>query len=160
MSGHVDSLTHWTRRTTAHGLHHRTVGGDCHCVPFPGDARGARMVSSFALPDGSVRFRPEVVYSGRVATIRAEEVRIPRHAREALARHEEVVVLNRERAVYVIRSPEDHSGAGVPVRRGRPLREAMAILAEAAAPDPAFAEDMERVLSDVGSIPDDPWAQS
>jgi hypothetical protein len=38
----------------------------------------------------------------RMARIRAEEVRIPRSAREAVARHEAVVVLNRERPVYVI----------------------------------------------------------
>jgi hypothetical protein len=93
-------------------------------------------------------------------TIRSEEVRIPRRAREALARHEEVVVLNRERPTYVIVNPEDHAAATGPVRRGRPLREALAVLATAALPDPSFADDMEKVLGSVGPAPGDPWARS
>ena len=92
--------------------------------------------------------------------IPAEEVRIPRRAREALARHEEVVVLNRERPAYVIVNPEDHARMGRPPRRGRPLREALGILANAAPPDPSFAADMEKVLGTVGPAPGDPWAPS
>jgi hypothetical protein len=80
-----------------------------------------------------------------MTTIRAEEVRIPRHAREAVARHERVVVVNHERPT---------------ARRGRPLREALGLLAGAALPDPGFADDMEAVLADVGPAPDDPWARS
>jgi len=95
-----------------------------------------------------------------MTTIRAEDVRIPRHAREAIARHEEVVVLNRERAVYVIVHPDDRQGATRPPRRGRPLREALSLLTQAAPPDPAFADDMEAVLDAVGPVPSDPWAPS
>lgn len=84
-----------------------------------------------------------------MVTIRAEEVRIPRRAREAVARHEEVVVLNRERPAFVIVHPDDH---GHTARRGRPLRDALAILAKAAPPDPEFAVDMEVVLDAVGAI--------
>jgi hypothetical protein len=54
-----------------------------------------------------------------MATIKAEEVRIPRRAREALS-----------------------------------------LLAQAAPPDPAFAEHMEAVLDAVGPVPGDPWARS
>lgn len=92
--------------------------------------------------------------------IPAEEVRIPRRARDALARHEEVVVLNRERPAYVIVNPEDHRAGGGPPRRGRPLRDALALLANAAPPDPAFADDMETVLGTIGPEPSDPWARS
>jgi hypothetical protein len=46
------------------------------------------------------------------------------------------------------------------VRRGRPLREALGLLIGAALPDPGFADDMEAVLSDIGRLPDDPWARS
>lgn len=95
-----------------------------------------------------------------MTTIRADEVRIPRHARDALARHEEVVVLNRERPVYVIVNPADLVTAGTPARRGRPLREALALLAIAPPPDPAFGADIEQVRSSVGRVPEDPWAQS
>ncbi|MGH9113009.1 MAG: hypothetical protein ACRDZN_12045 [Acidimicrobiales bacterium] len=95
-----------------------------------------------------------------MTTIRAEEVRIPRRAREAVARHEEVVVVNRERPAYVIVNPEDHAAASGPSRRGRALREALALLANAAPPDPAFADDMEQVLGTVGAAPADPWAPS
>ncbi len=95
-----------------------------------------------------------------MATIRAEEVRIPRRAREAVAHHEEVVVVNRERPVYVIVHPDDHGQAGVSPRRGRPLQEALSLLAQVAPPDPAFAEDMEAVLDAVGPAPGDPWARS
>jgi hypothetical protein len=94
-----------------------------------------------------------------VATIKADEVRIPRRAREAVARHEEVVVLNRERPAYAIVHPDDRGWSTAP-RRGRPLRDALALLAQAAPPDPAFAEDMEAVLDAVGVVPADPWAQS
>ncbi len=93
-----------------------------------------------------------------MATIKAEEVRIPRRMRDAVARHEDVVVVNRERPVYVITHPDDR-GASSP-RRGRPLREALSLLAQAAPPDPAFAEDMESVLDAIGPAPGDPWAQS
>jgi hypothetical protein len=92
--------------------------------------------------------------------IKAEEVRIPRRAREAVSRHEDVVVVNRERAAYVIVHPDDHGAAAHPPRRGRPLRDALALLAQAAPPDPAFAEDMQAVLETVGVTPPDPWAQS
>jgi hypothetical protein len=95
-----------------------------------------------------------------MTTIRSEEVRIPRRAREAVARHEEVVVVNRERPAYVIVHPDDRVATARPVRRGRPLGEALALLANAAAPDPDFADDMEAVLADVGPSPDDPWAPS
>jgi hypothetical protein len=95
-----------------------------------------------------------------MATIRAEEVRIPRHAREAVARHERVVVVNHERPAFVIMHPDDTAAGATVMRRGRPLREALRLLAEAAMPDPRFAEDMEAVLANVGPVPDDPWALS
>jgi hypothetical protein len=94
-----------------------------------------------------------------MTTIRAEEVRIPRRAREAVARHEEVVVLSHERPAYVIVHPEDHATAASPVRRGRPLHEVAALLAAAPRPDPMFVADMEAVLGSVGDSPDDPWHQ-
>jgi hypothetical protein len=95
-----------------------------------------------------------------MARIRAEEVRIPRRAREAVAHHEEVVVVNRERPAFVIVHPDDHPQTAPAPRRGRPLRDALALLAQAAPPDPAFAEDMEAVLDAVGPAPADPWARS
>ena len=94
-----------------------------------------------------------------MTTIRAEDVRIPRHAREAVARHEPVTVMNRERPAFVIVHPDDTTAAPPP-RRGRLLREALGILAGAALPDPGFADDMEAVLREIGPAPDDPWARS
>jgi hypothetical protein len=95
-----------------------------------------------------------------MATIKAEDVRIPRRAREAVADHEQVVVVNRERPAYVIVHPDDLPQTGPSRRRGRALREALALLAQAAPPDPAFAADMEAVLDAVGATPGDPWARS
>ncbi|MGD0452825.1 MAG: hypothetical protein ABSB69_04450 [Solirubrobacteraceae bacterium] len=95
-----------------------------------------------------------------MATIKAEDVRIPRSAREAVAHHEEVVVLNRERPAYVIVHPDDHGQAPSSPLRGRSLRAALSLLAQVAPPDPAFAEDMEAVLEAVGPTPGDPWARS
>ena len=95
-----------------------------------------------------------------MTTIRAEDVRIPRHAREAVARHESVTVMNRERPAFVIVHPDDTPAAPPPARRGRPLREALSVLASAALPDPGFADDMEAVLRDIGPAPGDPWAPS
>ena len=95
-----------------------------------------------------------------MTTIRAEEVRIPRHAREAVARHERVVVVNHERPTFVIMHPDDTAARQATVRPGRPLREALGLLASAALPDPGFADDMEAVLAEVGPAPDDPWARS
>jgi hypothetical protein len=93
-----------------------------------------------------------------MATVKAEEVRIPRSAREAVAHHEKVVVMNRERAAFVIVHPDEDRS--VSARRGRTLRDALAILAQTAPPDASFAEDMEAVLEAVGPPPVDPWAQS
>ncbi|MEA2616510.1 MAG: hypothetical protein QOE72_2293, partial [Chloroflexota bacterium] len=95
-----------------------------------------------------------------VTSINADDVRIPRRAREALARHEEVVVLNRERPVYVLVNPEDHARASGPARKGRPLREALAMLAGAPLPDPDFGEDLEAIRDAIGPMPEDPWAPS
>jgi hypothetical protein len=95
-----------------------------------------------------------------VTTIRAEEVRIPRRAREAVARHEEVVVVNRERPAFVIVHPDDVRTTSFPARRGRRLRDALDMLAAGPLPDPDFAADMEAVLRDVGQAPGDPWARS
>jgi hypothetical protein len=94
-----------------------------------------------------------------MTTIKADEVRIPRRAREAVARHENVVVMNRERPAFVIMHPDDH-GQAMPSRRGRPLRDALARLAQAAPPDPEFGTDMEAVLRDIGPVPADPWVPS
>ncbi|MHB8491630.1 MAG: hypothetical protein ACYDA6_05365 [Solirubrobacteraceae bacterium] len=94
-----------------------------------------------------------------MTVLRAEEIRIPRRAREAVAHHEAVVVFNRERPAYVIIHPDDHGQTAVQ-SRGRPLRDALAALMQASPPDPAFAEDMEAVLDAVGRGPADPWARS
>ncbi|HLH14041.1 MAG TPA: hypothetical protein VKV16_04575 [Solirubrobacteraceae bacterium] len=94
-----------------------------------------------------------------MATVKADEVRIPRRARDAVANHEEVVVLNRERPAFLIVHPDDHRRA-VPIRQSRRLGDALALLADAATPDPAFAADMETVLDSVGAAPSDPWAPS
>ena len=88
----------------------------------------------------------------------SEEVRIPRRAREAVARHEQVVVLNRERPVLAIVHPDDIGPRG-DRRRGRSVAEIAAALAGVAPPDPDFASDMEAVLQSVGPVPEAPWAQ-
>ena len=95
-----------------------------------------------------------------MTTINAEEVRIPRKAREALARHEEVVVLNRDRPVYVLSNPEDRRSASKSMVKGRPLRESMAILTAAPLPDARFGADLEAIRDAVGQIPAHPWAHS
>jgi hypothetical protein len=111
-------------------------------------------------PFGSVRFRTVQLYAEVMATIRSEDVRIPRRAREAVARHEPVTVMNRERPAFVIVHPDDSAASARPARRGRSLREALGVLADAALPDAGFADDMEAVLADIGPAPDDPWARS
>ncbi len=94
-----------------------------------------------------------------MATINADEVRIPRSVREAVTRHEQVVVLNRERPVLAIVHPDDLARSGTR-RRGRAVREIASLLANAPAPDPEFAKDMDAVLGSVGSVPEDPWQRS
>jgi hypothetical protein len=94
-----------------------------------------------------------------MTTVKADEVRIPRRAREAVAHHEEVVVLNRERPAFVIIHPDDRRRT-VSARQRRRLGDAVALLTNAAPPDPGFAEDMEAVLDSVGTVPSDPWARS
>ena len=96
----------------------------------------------------------------RMTTINADDVRIPRKAREALARHEEVVVLNRDRPVYVLSNPEDRRSAATSMVKGRPLRESIVILTAAPLPDAWFGADLEAVRDAVGQIPADPWAHS
>jgi hypothetical protein len=94
-----------------------------------------------------------------VATINADEVRIPKSVRDAVTRHERVLVLNRERPVLAIVHPDDLPASGTR-RRGRAVREIVSLLAGAPAPDPAFAKDMDAVLGSIGSVPEDPWQRS
>lgn len=94
-----------------------------------------------------------------MATINAVEVRIPRRVRDAVTRHEQVVVLNRERPVLAIVHPDDLPRSGTR-RRGRPVREIASLLACAPAPDQDFAKDMQAVLDSVGPVPEDPWERS
>jgi hypothetical protein len=93
-------------------------------------------------------------------TINADDVRIPRRAREALARHEEVVILNRDRPVYVLSNPDDRTPVSKSLRSGRPLREAMALLAAAPLPDDWLGRDLEAIRRSIGPLPADPWAHS
>ena len=94
-----------------------------------------------------------------MVTIHSDDVRIPKAAREAVARHEEVVVMNRERAAFVIVNPDDRARSGA-ATRGRPMRDAMATMLAAPLPDPSFGADMAAVLGSVGSVPEDPWEPS
>jgi hypothetical protein len=94
-----------------------------------------------------------------MTTIKADEIRIPRRAREAVAQHETVTVMNRERPAFVIMHPDDH-GEPSPAPRGRSLRTALARLTQGPSPDADFGTDMEAVLRDVGAAPVDPWARS
>jgi len=94
-----------------------------------------------------------------MATINADEVRIPRRVREAVTRHEQVVVLNRERPVLALVHPDDVPQSGAR-RRGRPAGEIASLLSGVPAPDPDFATDMDAVLRSVGSAPEDPWERS
>lgn len=92
-------------------------------------------------------------------TISADDVRIPRRAREAVARHEEVLVLNRERPVCVLSHPDDRHGSGAH-RHGRRLADALEILAGAPLPDNRLGRDLEAIRESVGPVPADPWEQS
>ena len=94
-----------------------------------------------------------------MSTINSDEVRIPRRAREAVARHERVVVLNRERPVLAIVHPDDVPGS-ISRRLGRRLGDVVADLIGAASPDPSFAEDMDAARESVGAMPGPPWARS
>src|SRR5690349_23122629 len=113
-------------------------------MSVPSAFEAGRKLSDRTEPYASVRSQ---CYRGVMTTIRAEEVRIPRHAREAVARHERVIVVNHERPAFVIMHPDDTAADAPRARRGRPLREALRLLAAAASPDPGFADDMEAVLA-------------
>ncbi|GAC1574847.1 MAG: hypothetical protein NVS3B18_08480 [Candidatus Dormibacteria bacterium] len=95
-----------------------------------------------------------------MTTINADDVRIPRKAREALARHEEVMVLNRDRPVYVLSNPEDRRSASKSMVKGRPLRESIAILTASPLPDDRFGADLEAIRDSIGPMPADPWVHS
>ncbi|WP_336085269.1 hypothetical protein [Nocardia sp. SSK8] len=92
-----------------------------------------------------------------MTTIRAEEARLPRRAREAVDRHERVVVLSHDRPAYVIVHPDEYPETGR--RRGRSMSEALRLLTSAATPDPEFGDDLEAVRDSVGPLPEDPWAR-
>ena len=94
-----------------------------------------------------------------MATINSDQVRIPRQVRDAVIRHEQVVVLNRERPVLAIVHPDDLPRAAAR-HRGRAVRDIASLLEHAAAPDVDFAKDMAAVLDHVGKMPEDPWGRS
>ncbi|HEX5308745.1 MAG TPA: hypothetical protein VFW38_06660 [Solirubrobacteraceae bacterium] len=93
-------------------------------------------------------------------TVKAEDLRIPRSVREAVAQHEEVLVVNRERPAFAIVHPDDLPSARPLHQPRRSLREALSILEQSAFPDPGFATDMKAVRESVGPVPPDPWAPS
>ena len=90
-------------------------------------------------------------------TVNADQVRIPRKVRDAVARHETVLVTTHDRPTMAIVHP-DHVGAPAGRPRGRPLREVIDALSGVPLPDPDFAEDMEAVRASIGRAPEDPWA--
>ena len=92
-----------------------------------------------------------------MSSVNSDKVRIPRHAREAIARHETVVVLNRERPVAALVHPDD-APASAPSQRGRNLRSITKALRALPSPDEAFADDMTEVIRSEGITPEDPWA--
>jgi hypothetical protein len=94
-----------------------------------------------------------------MATINADNVRIPRGIRDAITRHEQVLVLNRERPVIAMVHPDDLP-AGKNRRRGRSVRDVASALAGVPMPDQDFAADMEAVLGAVGRVPKNPWERS
>lgn len=94
-----------------------------------------------------------------MGTINADEVRIPKPVRDAVARHERVVVLNREHPVLAIVHPDDLPTVSA-VPRGVRLCDLSSRLAAAPAPDEGFAQDMAAVLDDIGASQEDPWARS
>jgi hypothetical protein len=95
-----------------------------------------------------------------VRTIQSDDIRIPKSARDAIANHDHVVVLNRERPAFVILNPDDYSRSKEVPSRGRPLTEALALLRGAPLPDDNFAKDLEAVRAAVGLAASDPWEPS
>jgi hypothetical protein len=91
--------------------------------------------------------------------IRSENVRIPLSARQALARHETVVVLSHGRPVYELNNSEDHARETTRPR-GIPGRELIALLRRMPPLDEDFVRDMEAVRASVGPVPKDPWEPS
>ncbi|MGH9028648.1 MAG: hypothetical protein ACRDV4_03425 [Acidimicrobiales bacterium] len=93
-----------------------------------------------------------------MSSISSDEVRIPRHAREAVARHETVFVFNRERPVVALVHPDDAAKVDAPPARRLPsVIEALRALPP---PDPAFVDDMDEVLRSEGTETEDPWERS
>ena len=70
------------------------------------------------------------------------------------------MVLNRDRPVYVLSNADDRPPASGSSHHGRPLREALAIMAAAPLPDDRFGRDLEAIRGSIGSMPADPWAHS
>ena len=99
-----------------------------------------------------------------VITVPANDVRIPPAVREAVARHEAVMVLDHGRPAYVIVSPEAYEAGGRPATRlipgSRRLSDALEIMAAAPSPDPQFADDLEAIRASAGEVPPDPWERS
>lgn len=92
-----------------------------------------------------------------MSNVNSDEIRIPRHAREAIARHETVVVFNRERPVVALVHPDDAT-ASAPSQRGRSLRSVIEALRVLPSPDEGFVDDMNEVIRSDGIVPEDPWA--
>jgi hypothetical protein len=69
-------------------------------------------------------------------------------------------VVSRKRPTFEIVDSDDHPHGDARARRGRPLREALGLLANVSPPDPAFADGMTEILGTVRAAPDDPWART
>ena len=93
-------------------------------------------------------------------TVRANDVRIPAAAREALERHEEVLVVSHDRPAFVIVRASDHRSGGSLSPRGRRMVDAAALLARSPLPDEHLGDDLEAVRASTGPEPQDPWERS
>lgn len=91
-----------------------------------------------------------------MASINADRVRIPREVRDAVSRHETVVITSHDRPVYAIVHPDD-ALVTQPRPVGRPVRDVIAALRNVPTPDAGFVDDLEEVLQLIGDTPDDPW---
>lgn len=91
-------------------------------------------------------------------TIASENVRMPKAARDAVAAHEAVMVMNRDLPAYVIVNPDDYRQTGR--QPGRPLDQALSLLWSAPLPDSEFGPDLEEIRDLVGPVPVEPWGPS
>ncbi len=89
--------------------------------------------------------------------LNAESIRIPKEAREAVLRHETVIISSHEHPILALVNVDDIQGKGGLDQVGKPFGAIVNELANIALPDLEYFEDLKNINCLQEQSPLNPW---